>query len=159
MPDTTILLLFGVTAIGTAMVAWLLYGKDSQAVERLRGRPKVTPSMPSTPALGWRELVSRAGRFVPSSAKDTPALKKRLVSAGWRNPRAIQVFQGARVVTISALAAAAVILGFSFQLPLPRLILVACAGAVAGHILPNRVVLMRIQPATEGDRQRTAPCP
>lgn len=144
MLDPVFLLLFSAVSIGTVMAAWLLLGKNTQAVERIKERPKVGPVMPVSSAMGWRELVARAGQWIPASTKDSPALKRRLISAGWRHPRAPHYMQAARTVMIALLAAAGVITALVLHFPLPRVVLMGCAGAIAGHILPNRLLLIKI---------------
>ena len=144
MFDSGFLLVFAVVSVGTILAAWLLLGKNSQAVERLKERPKISPQLPANPAFGWREMVSRAGRWIPASTKDSPALKRRLICAGLRHPKASQVMHAIRTVAISLFAVAGVVAGFVLHFPVPRIILMGCAGAIAGHILPNRVLLIRI---------------
>src|SRR3954470_4553234 len=53
-----------------------------------------------SPALIWRELVNWIGASVPASPKDVVGLKRRLIRAGFRDPAAIRVFQGARLLLI-----------------------------------------------------------
>jgi len=144
MLDPVFLLLFSVVSIGSVMAAWLLLGKNTQAVERIKERPKLRPVMPVSAAMGWRELVARAGQWVPASTKNSPELKRLLVRAGWRHPRAPRLVQAARTVMIAVLAAAGVITALVLHFPLPRVVLMGCAGAIAGHILPARLLRIKI---------------
>lgn len=144
MLDPMFVLLFAALTGGTVLIAWLLLGKNAEAVERIKDRPKIKATLTPSPAMGWRELVARAGAWVPVSAKNSPELKRRLVCAGFRHPRAPGIVQSIRTVLIALFAVAGVIAGFVLQFPLPRVVLMGCAGAIAGHILPARILLILI---------------
>ncbi len=72
-----------------------------RALHRLSPQPKLVKLFMPSPALIWKDLVDRLGSAVPASPKDLPALKRRLIRAGWRNRDAARVFQGARAVAIA----------------------------------------------------------
>src|SRR5689334_16263799 len=79
-----------------------------RVVQRLRNKPQAEPK-PISYAMIWRELVKRIGNVLPASQKDLPALKRRLIRAGYRHPNAPRYFQGARTVSIGVFAVVVVL--------------------------------------------------
>src|SRR5262249_50226398 len=90
------LVVFLTEAIFTSFLALSLTDWRARAVDRISPRTQtVTPYIPSA-SLIWHELVSRVGAFVAASPKDLPRLKKRLIRAGFRSPKAALIFNGVR---------------------------------------------------------------
>jgi len=138
--------------LATAMVFLVVAGGTAWAglragAWRARGVRRLAPAearhsdpLPS-PALLWRELVSRIGSFIPAPEKDLPRLKRRLVRAGYRHPNAARYFQGIRLVATLLFALAA--LAWTWKSG-NMLVGTASAGAL-GYIAPMQFVLMRIR--------------
>jgi tight adherence protein C len=137
--DAATAILFVLVAVGTAAVGLSGSGRRSRAVARLAGRRPPGPVLPS-PALIWRELVNRIGSTVPASAKDLPRLKRRLIRAGFRNPGAARVFQGARALLACALGLAA--LGAVWREGVN--VILCPAAAMAGYMAPGYYLSFRI---------------
>jgi hypothetical protein len=103
--------LFVLVAAGTLALGLQWDAKHARSLERLQGsrieapRPAAATARASLVQL-WRDLVSGVGAMMPASSRDLPLLKRRLVSAGWRNPAAPRYFQGARAVAAVAFGAA-----------------------------------------------------
>ncbi|MBS1856496.1 MAG: type II secretion system F family protein [Acidobacteria bacterium] len=96
---------------GSVVLGSYLDAVRSQAVRRLRPEAAArVPVLPS-PWLVWRELVARIGTMVPASSKDQPALKRRLIRAGFRNPHAGRYFYGFRAVGVVVLGGLALFVG------------------------------------------------
>jgi tight adherence protein C len=96
-----------------------------------------------SPHLAWHELVARIGSFVPAPSKDLPALKRRLVRAGFRNPKAAVVLGGLRLVGAGVCA----VLGLAGALwfASPNLPLLIGAGALLGYMAPGQYLARRIR--------------
>jgi tight adherence protein C len=120
--------------------AWRVRG-----VYRLAPLPARAMGFMPSPALFWRELVSRLGSAVPASARDLPRLKRRLIRAGFRNPNAARYFQGVRLVTPLLFAAAALAAAWQSHAPLENLILGTGTAAAIGYVAPMQYVLLRIR--------------
>jgi tight adherence protein C len=134
---------FVLVTSATAWIAWRLWAWRARAVERLAGKISVVPVLPS-PALFWRELVGRIGSRVPASPKDLPSLKKRLMTAGFRQPSAAGIFQGMRMVSTVLLAGAALVLSLRNAQPVDKLLLATGAAAAFGYMFPNQWLSWRI---------------
>jgi tight adherence protein C len=138
-----VLVFFLVTG-ATAAIAWHLWAWRARALDRLAPRASLAPLLPS-PALFWKELVQRIGAAMPASPKDLPALKKRLVKAGFRHPSASGFFQGARLVSMLVLTGGTGLLMTQSQPPADRLLFGLGAAAVFGWMLPGQYLSFRIK--------------
>jgi tight adherence protein C len=129
----------------TAFVALRASDWRIRAVERIAPRPQTgSPFLPS-PSLIWHDLINRVGSFVPASPKDLPRLKRRLVRAGYRNPGAVRVFNGARAVTTVAGPLVALAMGLHSYWTMDNLLLGCGVGVVAGYMAPSQYVSLRIR--------------
>src|SRR5262249_46623010 len=50
------------------------------------------------PSLAFRDLLKRLGALVPASPKDTTIMQRRLIRAGFRNPNALKILYGSKLV-------------------------------------------------------------
>ena len=127
----------------TVLVALRVGRGHARAVERLASAAAdAGPALPPS-HLVWQELVERIGGFVPASPKDLPALKRRLVRAGFRNPKAAVVLGGLRLV--GAGAGAALGLGAGLWSASENLPLWIGAAALAGYMAPGQYLSLRIR--------------
>jgi tight adherence protein C len=140
--ELSTLLVFIAVAGMTAFLGLRLNDWRARAVDRI-APPKqtVAPFIPS-PALIWHELVSRVGSFVPASPKDLPRLKRRLVRAGFRNPTALGIFNGARVVSTVIFTLIGVAAGLRSA---NNFLLLTGAGALMGYMAPMQYLAFRIR--------------
>jgi tight adherence protein C len=138
------ILIFVSIALVTVLVALRLGRFRTRPVDRLaaaEGAPSVAPSS----SLVWRELVGRIGSYVPASDRDLPALKRRLIRAGFRNPQAARYFRGARAVFAVLLGVGTLGVGsltgvFGENLP------ISTAGAAwIGFMLPSQYLAGRMR--------------
>lgn len=139
------LLIFVSIALVTVLVVLRLGRGRNAAVSRIAPEAEAAASFLPSPSLAWREVVGRIGSFVPASAKDLSALKRRLIRAGFRNPNAHRFFRGAR--TVSVVLASLVALGISWRagvaagdLPMKMVI-----GAVVGFLIPSQYLTIRVR--------------
>jgi tight adherence protein C len=135
--------LFLLVAAGTAWAGFRAGTWRARGVHRLAPLPAPVAGFLPSPALIWRELVSRVGSAVPASAKDLPRLKRRLIRAGFRNPNAARYFQGVRLVTTLLFAAGALVWAWRSHAALDNLFLGTGAAAAFGYMAPMQYVLLR----------------
>jgi tight adherence protein C len=137
--------LFFLVAGGTAWAGLRAGAWRARGVSRLAPPAAPAANLPHSPALLWRELVSRIGSAVPASARDLPRLKRRLVRAGFRNPNAAHYFQGIRLVTTVIFGAAALLEALRTNAALDNLALGAGAAAALGYTAPMQYLMLRIR--------------
>ena len=137
----SILIFISITLV-TVLVALRLGHGRAQAVERIARTADDAGAAPSS-HLVWGELVARIGSFVPASSKDLPAVKRRLLRAGFRNPNAYRFLAGLRAVGAATVALASVAIAF-WSAP-DNLLFALGAGAVAGYMVPGQLLAARIR--------------
>lgn len=135
-------LLFLSIALVTVLVS-LSFGRRSQAVERIAPRGEHPSSFLPSSALAWRELVGKIGAFIPSSAKDLPVLKRRLIRAGFRHPNASRLFFGIRA--LAAVLGALVALLVGFRIAADNMVVTVAIGLGIGYLLPMQILMIRIR--------------
>jgi tight adherence protein C len=135
---------FFLVAAGTAALGMWLDALRVRAVARLAPEPRLVPKEMPSPALIWRELVSRIGAYLPASSKDLPRLKRRLVRAGLRGPHAPRVFQGARAVATVVFGLGATAIAVRAGAATTNAVLGVASGAAIGYIAPMQYLLWRI---------------
>jgi tight adherence protein C len=130
---------FVLVLAGTAGVLLRWTSWRTRALGRFAAEP-VAKAVVVSPALIWRELVDWIGASVPASPKDVVGLKRRLIRAGFRDPAAIRVFQGARLLLIPIVTAVGALAVWRFELN----VLVVPAAAMLGYMAPGQWLLWRI---------------
>jgi tight adherence protein C len=136
-----IFLLVAVLVSAAGVKLWL---KPKEAIERVTGATQVpVEEMPIHPSLVFHELVKKLGTMLPVSAKDAGAIQRRMIRAGIRNPKALQIFYGSKVLfglLMPLLMSAAV--ARSTAEPTNKFMAILAAGAM-GFFGPNEYVRMR----------------
>ena len=131
-----------------AGIAWAGLGAGTwraRGVQRIAAPASQAADVQPSPALIWRDLVSRIGTVVPASARDLPRLKRRLMRAGFRGQNAASCFQGARLLATLLFAAAALVGGWQSPSANDNLLLVTGAGAAFGYLAPMQYLMLRIR--------------
>ena len=137
---------FVLVAIGTAALLLNLTALRARSLKRLAAAPRpLAPAFLPSPALIWRELVSRIGSAIPPPSKDLPQLKRRLVRAGWRSPHATMYFQGARAVAAAIFGVGALVMALRAYAATANLVLGVGAGIALGYIAPMQYLLWRMR--------------
>jgi tight adherence protein C len=54
--------------------------------------------MPSHPSLAMHDLIKKLGNIIPQSPKDVTVMQRRLIRAGLRNPSALKLLYGSKLV-------------------------------------------------------------
>jgi tight adherence protein C len=94
------LVLFLALAGGLSYAGMKLYVKPKEAMERVAGAGVDHPdaNMPIHPSLIFRDIVKKLGNLVPASPKDVTVMQRRLIRGGYRNPNALKILYGAKVL-------------------------------------------------------------
>jgi tight adherence protein C len=109
-------LIFLVLAAGLSFAGMKLYVKPKEAIERVAGTGlEGHDSAPVHPSLVFHDMIKRLGALVPASPKDVTVMQRRLIRAGYRNPNALKVLYGAKLVfaVLLPVAVGAAVLGSS----------------------------------------------
>lgn len=119
------------------------------------GSPLSNPETPSARAL-LEQAFRSLGRAVPASEAEADAVRKRLISAGYRSPSTVPLFYGLK-------CAAALLLGillgwgaFYGRHSLSTALAMALGAAFFGYALPDRI-LRRMTQARGGRIRRALP--
>src|SRR6202165_4051238 len=92
-------LIFLLFAAGLSFAGMKLYVKPKEAIERVAGTGmEGHDSAPVHPSLVFHDIVKRLGALVPASPKDVTVMQRRLIRAGYRNPNALKILYGAKLV-------------------------------------------------------------
>lgn len=134
---------FVLVAVVTMFLGLRAGSGRAEALARLAAaplpRPSVTPS-----GLVWRDLVNRIGATFPTSTKDLPKLKIRLIRAGFRSPAAPRLFQGARAVSTAVMLAAGLVVFLRSNSPMEKLAIGTAAATIFGYVAPEQFLSFRI---------------
>jgi tight adherence protein C len=138
-----IALIFVSIAAVTVFIGMHLWNWRARAIDRIAPRAEIITPFLSSPNSVWRELVARIGTHVPASSKGLPLLRRRLVRAGFRNPKTVRFFHGTRAVVTVLLTLAGLAMGLHWKAE--NLVLWIAAGGVAGYRAPMQYLLLRIR--------------
>jgi len=144
MLELATFIVFILVATLTTLTGVRLWVRAARTVDRLAAPSRYAEALLPSAGLLWQELLEWAGAFLPASPRDAPLLKRRLMRAGLRRPTAVRSFRGVQAVLTLLLAAAGVLAGWEFQLPVEKLWICAVSGGVIGHMAPARYLLYRI---------------
>ncbi len=131
----SVLIFICISAV-TVLVALRAGRGRARAVERLTAASGPNAAALPSPHLVWHELLARIGGFVPASSKDLPAQKRRLVRAGFRNPKATVILGGLRLVGAVGRAGLGLIVGLWSASE--NLALMVGAGGLLGYMAPGQ---------------------
>ena len=136
--------LFLIVTIMVSLVGMKLWVRPKEALDRVTGATAAQETEPQThPSLVFQEMVKKLGSILPASPKDVGLIQRQLIRAGVRNPNALKILYGSKLllgVTLPALMSAAV--AGSGADPTNKVIAVLAAAA-AGFFGPNEYVRMR----------------
>ena len=133
-------IVFTALAMGVATAGMRVYVRPKEAMERVAGVGQTTDQAPAHPSLAMHELVKKLGNIIPQSPKDVTVMQRRLIRAGIRNPNALKMLYGSKVVLGLGLPMimAAAVAGTSADAS-NKVAFVIFAGAL-GFFLPNEYV-------------------
>jgi tight adherence protein C len=91
--------LFIAVAVGFSVLGTRLWVKPKEAIDRVTGASLQAPEeTPVHPSLIFRSLLDRLGTVLPASPKDVSVMQRRLIRAGIRNPNAMRLLLGSKIV-------------------------------------------------------------
>lgn len=91
--------LFITIVIGLSLMGMRYWVRPSEALERISGGGvESVEDAPKHPSLVFYDVIKRLGNVVPSSPKDVSIMKRRLIRAGMRNPTALKILYGSKVI-------------------------------------------------------------
>jgi tight adherence protein C len=146
-------LLFVVISIVLTALGFKFWVQPQTAVERVMGEVEMATHSMTDPSLSFRDLLTRIGNMVPANPTDVGILQRRLLSAGIRNPRALRVLYGMKVILASVftLAASGAIFGTGSADEMAPFQIIAAAGL--GWAGPNFIVSRLAQKRQESIRR------
>jgi len=139
-------MLFLLISVAASAVAFKLYVRPKEAIERVIGRdnPVFTAQMPH-PSLAMHELIKKLGDFVPLSPKDLTLMQKRLVRGGIRNPNAIKLLYGAKVALAVGFCLITLVAMANYDTDIGNKVVVVAVGTFAGYLAPNGYVRRKVE--------------
>ena len=134
------ILLFFIISVVLSVMGFRLWVQPQTALERVMGEVEVSQQTVRDPSLSFRDLLQRVGNMVPANPTDVGILQRRLLAAGIRNPRALRLLYGVKVIlaTVFTVATMGLLFGFSLQDEMAPFQILAAAGL--GWAGPNFVV-------------------
>lgn len=135
---------FLAVSAGTAFLLLRFSASGMRPLDRLESLPPAVSAFLPSPSLIWRELVTWTGSLVPASPKTLPLLKRRLIRAGYRDPKAVAIFHGARICSLAALTTIAFLIGLHACDAPDKRFLLLLAGSIAGFGAPMKILLWQI---------------
>ncbi|MEZ5364485.1 MAG: type II secretion system F family protein [Bryobacterales bacterium] len=147
------ILLFAVISVALTALGFKFWVQPQTAVERVMGEVEMSTHRTTDPSLSFRDLLTRIGNMVPANPTDVGILQRRLLSAGIRNPRALRVLYGMKVVLASVftLTASGAIFGSGSASEMAPFQIIAAAGL--GWAGPNFIVSRLAQKRQEAIRK------
>lgn len=136
--------LFALMAAVAARVGMRLWVRPKEAIDRVTGASlPVSEAPPRHPSLLFREIAQKLGTLLPASPRDVGLIQRRLIRAGIRDPNALKILYGTKILfgILAPVAAAAAVAGSEGD-PANKFLLVAAAAA-AGFFAPNEYVRLR----------------
>jgi tight adherence protein C len=146
-------LLFVVISIVLTALGFKFWVQPQTAVERVMGEVEMSAHVTNDPSLSFRDLLTRIGNMVPANPTDVGILQRRLLSAGIRNPRALRVLYGSKVILASVftLVAGGALFGTGSADEMAPFQIIAAAGL--GWAGPNFIVSRMAQKRQEAIRK------
>ena len=137
-------LLFAVLAGVLTLLGMRLWVRPKAALERVTGASmEAQRQMPRHPSLVFHDLVKKLGSILPASPKDVTVMQRRLIRAGIRNPGALKMLYGAKLILGLVLPIAAGFALVASPLGAERKALAVMGALAVGFFGPNEYVRMR----------------
>jgi tight adherence protein C len=144
MPLLISIVLFLAVATATSAAAMRIWLRPKTTIERVTGRGLETqPRGPVHPSLVFRDLLKRLGTILPASPRDVTTMQSRLIRAGIRNPNAVTLQYGAKIILAILLPFVAGLVVVPLSMETGSKLFVVAAAAFAGFVAPNEYVRSR----------------
>src|SRR5579871_1665522 len=136
-------LIFLLFAAGLSFAGMKLYVKPKEAIERVAGTGLESgEGAPIHPSLVFHDVVKRLGALVPASPKDVTIMQRRLIRAGYRNPNALKILYGAKLIMGVGLPLLMTIVLFASPAERSNKMIAVVAAVAVGFFGPNEYVRM-----------------
>ncbi len=102
------------------------------------------------PARQWRRSIEKLGRLLLGRSPETQAartsrVRRRLIWAGYDNPRSVLIFLGCKVAMAGGFAYSYTLYGLAVKRVLPQVLLVSAILAIIGFLLPDYWLMRTIK--------------
>jgi tight adherence protein C len=139
--STAVFLLIAIAGAFAGMKLWI---RPKEAIERVTGVSNgPVEEAPKHPSLVFHDLIHRLGNILPVNPREAGVIQRRMIRAGIRNPNAMKLFYGSKVLLGAALPllmSAAV--ANSTAEPANKMLAIL-ASLAAGFFLPNEYVNLK----------------
>jgi tight adherence protein C len=143
MPLLVSMLVFVTVLVAAASLGTKLWVRPNQAMDRVAGTAPVRDEAPIHPSLVFHELVKKLGTILPVNPKDAGVIQRRMIRAGIRNPNAMKIFYGSKVLFGILVPLVMMIAVAGSPADSSNKILAVVAAAGAGFFGPNEYVSIR----------------
>jgi len=139
----TVLLFFAI-ALLVAAAGLKLWLRPKEAIERVTGATAAPAEEPPLhPSLMFHELVKKLGSMLPVSPKEAGVIQRRMIRAGIRNPNALRIFYGSKLLLGLLLPATMAVLSSTSDADPGNRFMAIVAAAAAGFFAPNEYLKVR----------------
>jgi tight adherence protein C len=157
MSTLTVAILSFVIVAGITLLSGMILMRFWPALQRERfaragaataGGPTSVLRWSKEPGSGWERTIEKIGRAVGGSEESTPSkYRKRLIWAGYHEPRAVLLFLGAKVALGAGLGSFYFLYSLAAlnAVPFPRMLAVSLILGVIGFFLPDYWLYNRIK--------------
>jgi tight adherence protein C len=135
--------LFVAVALVVALAGLKLWVRPKEAIERVTGASVLQEETPIHPSLVFHEVVKKIGNVLPVSPSEAGVIQRRMIRAGIRNPNALKVFYGAKVILGVGLPLVMSLLVAGSESDPANKALAILAAAAAGFFGPNEYLKIR----------------
>jgi tight adherence protein C len=135
------LIFFVLLTVAITIFAYRRYLRPARVLEQLSGpstfaMPAVDQRSPDEPGLAVR-VIQKIGETLPVNPEDVGLIRRDLISAGYRDPSAVYLYLGARVLTCIALVLLALYFRNDITVnPILRIVIPVGAGLI-GYFVPS----------------------
>jgi tight adherence protein C len=137
------IVLFLVVAAATSAAGIWIWLRPKTAIERVTGSGFEVQRAPVHPSLVFRDLLKRLGSVLPASPKDVTLVQRRLIRAGIRNPSALTLLYGAKVILAVLFPFVMSLLVAGRETDASNKIVAVAVAAAAGFFAPNEYVRLK----------------
>ncbi len=139
-----VVLVFVAVTLTLSLLGMKLWVQPKEAIDRVTGATATpTEKAPTHPSLMFQEMIKKLGAMLPASPRDVGVIQRRLIRAGIRNPNALKILYGTKLLLGVALP---VLMGLAVAGspadPSNKVAAVLTAAAV-GFFGPNEYIRMR----------------
>ncbi len=132
------IVLFLLLSAVTSLLGVRLWARPRATVDRITGAmAPVEKQMPVHASLAFRDMVMRLGTLLHPTPSKSKLMEKRLIRAGYRNPGALRMVYGAKILAAVVLPLATFLVTAAFHLEPDTRWLVLAAAALVGFSAPG----------------------